>query len=186
MNKGQHRHNESGQLMGSFRHLGMNISDFIMSMGRSTVRFVKNIPHQINNEYKRRLNELRRRPKRKTPNRVYSLVGYTTKAYVDSKYRAAKILRLVRTSLIFAIIVIIIIMMVKSVLPMLDPKNYQQIFGINEFEQLTENDPFIDHRDDDIVMFSTGDSLNTSGSDSVTEESQLTTPTTAEEVEEIG
>lgn len=181
MKKDQHRHNESAQMMGGIRHLGITVVDFIMSMGRSTVRFIKNIPHQITNEYKRHLNEFRRRPKRKTPNRVYSLVGYTTKAYVDSKYRVARTLRLIRSSLIFAIIIILLVMMIKSILPMLDPKNYQQIFGINDFEQLTESDPFTNHRDDDIVMFSTGESVSISTSDPTTAVEQTTTST--EEIE---
>lgn len=181
MKKDQHRHNDTGQAMGSFRHLGLTVAGFIISMGRSTVRFIKNIPHQISNEYKRRLNEFRRRPKRKTPNRVYSLVGYTTKAYVDSKYRAAKILRLIRTSLILAVIIIVLIMIIKSILPMLDPKNYQQIFGIDNFDQLTESDPFTNHRNDDIVMFSTGESINTSISDATSEVESSSIMTSSEE-----
>jgi len=72
-------------------------------------------------------------------------------------------------------------MMIKSILPMLDPKNYQQIFGINDFEQLTESDPFTNHRDDDIVMFSTGESVSISTSDPTTAVEQTTTST--EEIE---
>ena len=184
MKKDQHRLIESGQVMGSIRHLGLTISDVITSMGRSTVRFIKNIPHQISNEYKRRINEYRRRPRRKTPNRVYSLVGYTTKAYVDSKYRMARVLRLIRTSLALAIILFVLIMIVKSILPVLDPKNYKQIFGINDFTQLTENDPFTDHRDDDIVMFSDGESIITSTTESdATDDSMTSTTIAGEEIE---
>jgi hypothetical protein len=75
-------------------------------------------------------------------------------------------------------------MIVKSILPVLDPKNYKQIFGINDFTQLTENDPFTDHRDDDIVMFSDGESIITSTTESdATDDSMTSTTIAGEEIE---
>ncbi len=125
------------------------------SVFRTTVRFFKNIPSKIINYFRRRKKEHDRMPKRTSANRVYVLIGYTTKKYVDRKYRREKVMHRIRSVLVFLIIIILLIMVYRSVVPMIDSSEYKQMLGIEKIEKMAEKDPFESEKDNDIILFST-------------------------------
>ena len=115
---------------------------FFGFIGRTTWNFFKNLPNQIRNKINEKIAEKRRMPKRKSIHKVYVLVGYTTKEYVDRKYRKERSLLIIRKVLVAMIIIVLIIMAYRWIMPMLDTDEYKQMIGINELEDLTESDPF--------------------------------------------
>jgi hypothetical protein len=58
-------------------------SDFFGASWRATVRVIKSIPSRIFARIRKTWREFRDRPPRKDISRVYLVVGYTTKRYVD-------------------------------------------------------------------------------------------------------
>ena len=112
------------------------------SMKRTTIRFFKNIPNKTRDYIKRRVNEYKRKPARKDINKVYVLVGYTTKKHIDDKYNAERHLIVLRRGLLVLIFVLIIFISINSFLPKLKIGKYSDIFGIGSVNELTENDPF--------------------------------------------
>lgn len=128
-----------------------------LSVFRTTVRFFKNIPSKIINYFRRKKKEHDRMPKRTSANRVYVLIGYTTKKYVDKKYRREKVMHRIRTALVLLIIVVLLIMVYHSVVPMIDSSEYKQMLGIEKIEKMAEKDPFESEKDDDIILFSAVD-----------------------------
>ena len=81
-------------------------------------------------------------PKRKSIHKVYVLVGYTTKEYVDRKYRKERTLLIIRRILIACIIILSLIMAYRWFVPKLDTNEYKQMIGINKMDELTQSDPF--------------------------------------------
>lgn len=121
---------------------GNVISRFLGSCLRATVRYFKNLPSRTLNLIKRRINELRHRPKRTEINKVYVLVGYTNKKHVNNKYNVERSLILLRRGLLAVIFVLLMIIAVNRILDVTDFDEFKQIFGIQEWSQITENDPF--------------------------------------------
>lgn len=120
----------------------MTIVEFFRFIGRTTVTFFKQLPHTIATKYKAKVAEYRRMPKRRSINKVYVLVGYTTKEYVDRKFRKERILLSVRKILVACIVLLVLIMAWRWIYPKLDTEEYKQMIGINEMGELTKNDPF--------------------------------------------
>ena len=120
------------------------VKTFCQSFFLATILIFKKIPAEIVNRFQRYRHDRRRIPKRKTKSRVYILVGYTTKAKVDKRYRSIKIQRLFRGFLVLGIIVISIVLIFQALSPMINFDSYKQMFGIEEFDDLTANDPFGD------------------------------------------
>ena len=128
------------------------IGGFFAFLGRTTVQYFKNLPNSIRNKVKAKIAEYRRMPKRKSIHKVYVLVGYTTKEYVDSKFRKERTLLIVRRVLIGCIIVIVLIMAYRWFVPKLDTNEYKQMIGINEFDELTQSDPFATETTNEAVV----------------------------------
>ncbi|MBO4474094.1 MAG: hypothetical protein J5750_04190 [Clostridiales bacterium] len=119
-----------------------SIVGFFRFLGRTTVQYFRNIPNEIRNKAKAKIAEHRRMPKRKSISKVYVLVGYTTKEYVDQKYRKERILLNIRRILVAAIIILILIMTYRWIMPKIDTNEYKQMVGIEEIDDLTQSDPF--------------------------------------------
>lgn len=115
---------------------------FFAFIGRTTWKFFKDLPTKIRNKINEKIAEKRRMPKRKSIHKVYVLVGYTTKEYVDRKYRKERALLIIRKILVAAIVIILIMMVYRWFMPQLDTDEYKQMIGINELNELTESDPF--------------------------------------------
>ena len=120
----------------------LEIGGFFQFLGRTTVQFFRNLPGTISNKIKAKIAEHRRMPKRRSMHKVYVLVGYTTKEYVDRKYRKERMLLIIRRILVGCIIVLILVMALRWFIPKLDTDEYKQMIGINEMDELTKNDPF--------------------------------------------
>lgn len=118
------------------------LTNVLGSIGRTTIRFFKNIPNKIRDYIKRKINEYKRKPARKDINKVYVLVGYTSKKHIDDKFNAERNLIILRRGLLVLIFVLILFISINSVLPKLKVGKYGDIFGIDSFKELTENDPF--------------------------------------------
>lgn len=126
----------------------------VSSVFRTTVRYFKNIPSKMINLYRRRKKEHDRMPKRNSANKVYILIGYTTKKNVDRKYRREKVLYRLRSVLVLAIIIVLLIMIYQAVIPMIDSSEYKQMLGIEKIEKMAEKDPFETEKDSNIILFS--------------------------------
>ena len=111
-------------------------------IGRTTVRFFKNIVPRTVNKYKRWKNEKNRMPKRTTKSKVYVLIGYTTKEHVDRHFRSIKIQNLIRTSLLVLILITIIVITMNWLDPFGNMDELKQIIGIDKVQDLTQEDPF--------------------------------------------
>jgi len=118
------------------------ILGFFAFLGRTTWNFFKTLPNRISSKIKEKIAQKKRMPKRKSIHKVYVLVGYTTKEYVNRKYRKERILLIIRRILVACIIVIILIMAYRWIMPQLDTDEYKQMIGIDDIEDLTKNDPF--------------------------------------------
>lgn len=118
------------------------IAGFFQFIGRTTVQFFKQLPHMISTKYKAKVAEYRRMPKRRSINKVYVLVGYTTKEYVDRKYRKERALLITRKILVACIVFVILLMTWRWFYPKLDTEEYKQMIGIEKMNDLTQEDPF--------------------------------------------
>lgn len=116
--------------------------EIMHSVARTTVRYFKNLPNKIRDYIKRKVNEYKRRPPRKEANKVYVLVGYTSKKHIDDKYNAERHLIILRRGLLVLIFVLILFITINSIVPKLKVGKYGNIFGIGSVHELAENDPF--------------------------------------------
>ncbi|SCW27448.1 hypothetical protein SAMN02910456_00236 [Ruminococcaceae bacterium YRB3002] len=115
---------------------------FMASSGRATVRFFRYLPWRIRNYVQRRIKEYKNRPPRKDINRVYVLVGYTTKESVDARYVSERRLIMIRRGLMAIILILILFISVDRIFIMADFGEISHVFGINSIQEITENDPF--------------------------------------------
>lgn len=121
---------------------GMSVGGFFSFLGRTTVNYFKKLPDSIRNRIKAKIAERRRMPKRKSIHKVYVLVGYTTKEYVDRKYRKERFLLIIRKLLIAGIVILALIMTYRWISPKIDYSEYKQMVGVNKINELTQSDPF--------------------------------------------
>ncbi|MBO4636787.1 MAG: hypothetical protein J5685_06540 [Clostridiales bacterium] len=111
-------------------------------IGRTTWRFVRNIPNRIINLVKRKINDYKRKPKRTDINKVYVLVGYTTRKHIEHRYNSEKYMMIIRRGLLLIIMILLIFISIDSILPYIRVDEYKQMFGVGSAEDMTSNDPF--------------------------------------------
>ena len=120
------------------------VLDFLGCSYRATVRLIKGLPARIINYVKRKIKEYRNRPKRTDISRVYVVVGYTTKKRVDEKFNAERRMMIIRRGLLVLIFLLIIFIAVDRFTGIINYGELSQIFGIDSWNEVVENDPFAD------------------------------------------
>lgn len=124
----------------------MNFEEFIKTLAgsviRATVRYFRNIPHRIKSFFIKEITKYKELPPRKEKNKVYVLVGYTTKSHIDSKYNKEKYMMICKKGLIALIFVLLLFIGMKKILPFIDINQYNKIFGVGNGVEMTEFDPF--------------------------------------------
>jgi hypothetical protein len=128
----------------SASNLSSLVLDFLGCAYRATVRLIKGLPSRFLAFVKRKIKEYRSRPKRKDISRVYVVVGYTTKKRVDEKFNAERRMMIIRRGLLVLIFVLILLIAVDRLTGAINYGEVSQIFGIEEWGQVVENDPFAD------------------------------------------
>ena len=120
------------------------VLDFLGCSWRATVRLILGLPKRALSFIKRKIKEYRNRPKRTDINRVYVCVGYTTKKRVDEKFNAERRMMIIRRGLLVLIFILILLIAVNRFTEMINYGELSQIFGVDSFEEVVENDPFAD------------------------------------------
>ena len=128
----------------SASNLSSVVLDFLGCSYRATVRLIKGLPSRFLAFVKRKIKEYRSRPKRKDISRVYVVVGYTTKKRVDEKFNAERRMMIIRRGLLILIFVLVLLIAVDRLTGAINYGELSQIFGIEEWGQVVENDPFAD------------------------------------------
>lgn len=120
------------------------VLDFLGCAYRATVRLVKGLPSRFVAFVKRKIKEYRNRPKRTDISRVYVVVGYTTKKRVDEKFNAERRMMIIRRGLLVLIFLLVIFITVDRFTGAVNYGELSQIFGIDSWDEVVENDPFAD------------------------------------------
>ena len=120
------------------------VTDFLGCSYRATVRLFKGLPNRVVNSVKRKIKEYRNRPKRTDISRVYVVVGYTTKKRVDEKFNAERRMMIIRRGLLALIFVLILFIAINRFTEMINYGELSQIFGVDSWDEVVENDPFAD------------------------------------------
>lgn len=118
------------------------VMDFLGCSYRATVRLFKGLPSRVVNYVKRKIKEYRNRPKRTDISRVYVVVGYTTKKRVDEKFNAERRMMIIRRGLLALIFILILFIAINRFTEMINYGELSQIFGVNSWDEVVENDPF--------------------------------------------
>lgn len=118
------------------------LEDVFGCIYRTTLRYFKNIPHRIQNKYQRYRNEKKRLPKRRSRNRVYYLVGYTTKEKVDRRFYAMRRQLLIRRVLLILIFLSALYIAYKTIQPFQNTSEFQQIIGFDDVKEIAQSAPF--------------------------------------------
>lgn len=116
--------------------------DFLGCSYRATVRLFKGLPSRFVAYIKRKIKEYKNRPKRTDISRVYVVVGYTTKKRVDEKFNAERRMMIIRRGLLVLIFLLIIFIAVNRFTEQINYGELSQIFGVDSFDEVIENDPF--------------------------------------------
>jgi hypothetical protein len=120
------------------------VLDFLGCSYRATVRLIKGLPSRFIAFVKRKIKEYRNRPKRTDISRVYVVVGYTTKKRVDEKFNAERRMMIIRRGLLVLIFLLIIFIAVDRFTGVINYGELSQIFGIDSWDEVVENDHFAD------------------------------------------
>ena len=120
------------------------VLDFLGCSYRATVRLIKGLPSRFIACVKRKIKEYRNRPKRTDISRVYVVVGYTTKKRVDEKFNAERRMMIIRRGLLILIFLLVVFITVDRFTGAINYGELSQIFGIDSFDDVVENDPFAD------------------------------------------
>ena len=120
------------------------VLDFLGCSYRATVRLIKGLPSRFIAFVKRKIKEYRNRPKRTDISRVYVVVGYTTKKRVDEKFNAERRMMIIRRGLLILIFLLVVFITVDRFPGAINYGELSQIFGIDSFDDVVENDPFAD------------------------------------------
>ena len=123
------------------------ISDFMGSSWRATVRLFKSIPSRIIGRIKRTWRSYRDRPPRKDISRVYVVVGYTTRKYVDERYNAERRMMILRRGLLALIFFLLLFIVLDRTLSILNYNELKQMFGFSSWTELMKNDPFSERKE---------------------------------------
>ena len=116
--------------------------DFLGCSYRATIRLIKGLPSRAVNYVKRKIKEYRNRPKRTDISRVYVVVGYTTKKRVDEKFNAERRMMILRRGLLILIFLLILFIAADRFTGLINYGEMAQIFGIESWNEVVENDPF--------------------------------------------
>ncbi|MBP5775201.1 MAG: hypothetical protein J6W36_05840 [Clostridiales bacterium] len=122
-------------------------SDFFGASWRATVRLVKSIPSRIFGRIRKSWREFRDRPPRKDISRVYVVVGYTTKKYVDERYNAERRMMILRRGLLALIFFLLLFIVMDRTLSVLNFGELKQMFGFSSWTELMKNDPFSERKE---------------------------------------
>lgn len=120
------------------------VLDFLGCSYRATVRLIKGLPSRFIAFVKRKIKEYRNRPKRTDISRVYVVVGYTTKKRVDEKFNAERRMMIIRRGLLILIFLLVVFITVDRFTGAINYGELSQIFGVDSFDDVVENDPFAD------------------------------------------
>lgn len=120
------------------------VLDFLGCSYRATIRLFKGLPNRFKAYVKRKIKEYRNRPKRTDINRVYVVVGYTTKKRVDEKFNAERRMMIIRRGLLVLIFILVLLIGLDRLTGVINYGELSQIFGISEWGEVVENDPFED------------------------------------------
>ena len=120
------------------------VLDFLGCSYRATVRLFKGLPNRFKAYVKRKIKEDRNRPKRTDISRVYVVVGYTTKKRVDEKFNAERRMMIIRRGLLALIFLLVIFIAVDRFTNLINYGELSQIFGVDSWGEVIENDPFAD------------------------------------------
>lgn len=120
------------------------VLDFLGCSYRATVRLFKGLPNRFMAYVKRKIKEYRNRPKRTDISRVYVVVGYTTKKRVDEKFNAERRMMIIRRGLLALIFLLVIFIAVDRFTNLINYGELSQIFGVDSWGEVIENDPFAD------------------------------------------
>jgi len=137
------------------------IQGIAVSSYRATIQYFKNIPSKIINYVRTKNNEKKRIPQRTRPNRIYVLVGYTTQAYIDRKFRKEKFAHIIRNVLIAGILLILVFLAYRSVIPLIDSEQYKQMLGIKDVGEMTKKDPFEADSNEKVMTFESETTVTT-------------------------
>ncbi|MBP5181347.1 MAG: hypothetical protein J6127_08685 [Clostridiales bacterium] len=118
------------------------ISGIFASVVRTTIKLFRNFPSYVRNKIQRKIKEYNKKPKRDDINKVYVLVGYTTKGHIDSKHNAERNLIILRNGLLMIITLLILFIALNAILPKINFQQYGEMFGISSVDDMTRNDPF--------------------------------------------
>ena len=114
---------------------------------RATVRLFKSIPSRIIGRIKRTWRSYRDRPPRKDISRVYVVVGYTTRKFVDERYNAERRMMILRRGLLALIFFLLLFIVMDRTLSILNYNELKQMFGFSSWTELLQNDPFSDRKE---------------------------------------
>ena len=123
------------------------VSDFLGASWRATVRLFKSIPSRIIGRIKRTWRSYRARPPRKDISRVYVVVGYTTRKFVDERYNAERRMMILRRGLLALIFFLLLFIVMDRTLSILNYNELKQMFGFSSWTELLQNDPFSDRKE---------------------------------------
>ena len=131
----------------SDRKISDIMSDFLGASWRATVRLFKSIPSRIFGRIRKIWRDYRDRPPRKDISRVYLVVGYTTKKYVEERDNAE---RRNQYQLLFSedqrFFLLLFIVLDRS-LSAFNYGEHKQMFGFSSWTELLKNDPFSERKE---------------------------------------
>ena len=119
-----------------------SVLSFLGCSYRATVRYIKGIPGKVKDSFNRKISEYTSRPKRKSINRIYVLVGYISKESADLKYKTERNLISLKRALLMLIFILLFVITIRWILPFVQLDQYKTMFGIDSVDQMTRNDPF--------------------------------------------
>lgn len=129
------------------RKISDMMSDFFGASWRATVRLFKSIPSRIFGRIKKAWRDYRDRPPRKDISRVYVVVGYTTKKFVDERYNAERRMMIMRRGLLALIFFLLLFIVLDRSLSAFNYGELKQMFGFSSWSELMKNDPFSERKE---------------------------------------
>lgn len=133
---------ETREPIGNRSGLAEDISLFVTASYKASLRYIRNIPSKARNYFVRKINERKNRPPRKDINKVYVLVGYTTRKHVDEKFNAERHMIIIRRGLLIIIFVLLLFITLNRVLNIVKFDDMKQMFGISGWGEVVSHDPF--------------------------------------------
>ena len=131
----------------SDRKISDIMSDFLGASWRATVRLFKSIPSRIFGRIRKVWRDYRDRPPRKDISRVYVVVGYTTKKYVEERYNAERRMMIMRRGLLALIFFLLLFIVLDRSLSAFNYGEIKQMFGFSSWSELLKNDPFSERKE---------------------------------------